>query len=170
MRKNSRNILINNATTNSKLLNIDDIDLKVIDLLVAGHKNKQIAFKLKVPLSTIQRRTRKLLERGLVNEKVEPNYEKLGFKKGLFHVYLSDGNIHSIAEALSKVKGIASVSIHLGNSDIVCLYLYKDSKEILSLTTQTKHLQGVERVLWSEEVESIPIARKEVGMSDTLTV
>lgn len=78
----------------------------MIDLLVAGHKNKQIAFKLKIPLSTIQRRTRKLLERGLVNEKVEPNYQKLGFKKGLFHVYLSDGNIQSIAEALAKVKGI----------------------------------------------------------------
>jgi Lrp/AsnC family transcriptional regulator for asnA, asnC and gidA len=170
MRKNSRNILINNVATNSKLLNIDNMDLKIIDLLVAGHKNKQIASKVKIPLSTVQRRTRKLLEKGLVKEKVEPNHEKLGFKRGLFHVYLSNGNIHSIAEALAKVKGIASVSIHLGNSDIVCLYIYKDSKEILDLIAQTKHFQGVERVLWSEEVETIPIAHKEIGISDTLTV
>jgi hypothetical protein len=88
----------------------------------------------------------------------------------LFHVYLSNGNIHSIAEALAKVKGIASVSIHLGNSDIVCLYIYKDSKEILDLIAQTKHFQRVERVLWSEEVETIPIAHKEIGISDTLPV
>ena len=37
----------------------------------------------------------------------------------------------------AKVKGITWVSIHLGNFDIVCLYVYTDIKEIADLTTQS---------------------------------
>jgi hypothetical protein len=36
--------------------------------------------------------------------------------------------------------------------------------------TQTKQLQGVERVLFSEEVGTAPITNKEIGISDALTV
>jgi hypothetical protein len=35
--------------------------------------------------------------------------------------------------------------------------------------TQTKQLQGVERVLFSEDVGTAPVTNKEIGISDALT-
>ena len=44
---------------------LDDSDLGIIKLLVAGHNNQQIANEMKIPLSTVQRRTRRILKRGM---------------------------------------------------------------------------------------------------------
>lgn len=89
MRKNSKLIKINDgndigssSVSNLNGIRIDSMDMKVIELLTFGFNNKQISNKLKVPLSTIQRRTRKLGEKELILTKTEPNYEKLGFKRG----------------------------------------------------------------------------------------
>lgn len=46
--------------------------------LILGLPNKQIAVILKAPLSTIQRRTRKLIENGTIVTRSEVNSEKMG--------------------------------------------------------------------------------------------
>jgi hypothetical protein len=73
-------------------------------------------------------------------------------KRGYLHVYLQDGNIKDIKDNLLARNGIYSVGIHLGNSDVVGQFAYKDSRDVLDLIAWSKHLEGVERVLWSEEV------------------
>ena len=136
---------------------IDDIDMRVIELLTFGFNNKQISAKLKIPLSTTQRRTRKLFEKGLIVTRTEPNYEKLGFKRGLIHIYLSKGEIESVGRAISKMKGIISASVHVGNSDIVGFFIYRNTWQLLKMTSDVKKVLGVEKIMWSEEVYSIPI-------------
>ena len=136
---------------------IDDIDMRVIELLTFGFNNKQISAKLKIPLSTTQRRTRKLFEKGLIVTRTEPNYEKLGFKRGLIHIYLSKGEIESVGRAISKMKGIISASVHVGNSDIVGFFIYRNTWQLLKMTSDVKKVPGVEKIMWSEEVYSIPI-------------
>ena len=136
---------------------IDDIDMRVIELLTFGFNNKQISVKLKIPLSTTQRRTRKLFEKGLIVTRTEPNYEKLGFKRGLIHIYLSKGEIESVGLAISKMKGIISASVHVGNSDIVGFFIYRNTWQLLKMTSDVKKVPGVEKIMWSEEVYSIPI-------------
>ncbi|MFL6361119.1 MAG: hypothetical protein ACJ72V_17495 [Nitrososphaeraceae archaeon] len=42
---------------------LDDSDLTIIKLLVAGHNNQQIANETKIPLSTVQRKTRIIFEK-----------------------------------------------------------------------------------------------------------
>ena len=173
MRKNSKIIRINgsdhgNIEDNQTVYKtsgtrIDDMDMKVIELLTFGFNNKQISDKLKVPLSTIQRRTRKLFERELIMTKIEPNYEKLGFKRGLIHIYLSKGEIDSVGRALSKMQGIISASVHVGNSDIVGFFIYRNTQQLLKMTTDVKRISGVEKVMWSEEVYSIPVKKSEIG-------
>ena len=59
MRRDSKIIKINNDDSGSNI-RLDDIDMKIIELLTFGKSNKEISDKLVVPLSTIQRRTRKL--------------------------------------------------------------------------------------------------------------
>ncbi|MEO9295689.1 MAG: Lrp/AsnC family transcriptional regulator [Nitrososphaera sp.] len=135
---------------------MDDLDLELIPLLMAGLDSKEIAKKMQKPLSTIQRRKRVLFERGLLELRVIPNYKKLGFKRGLLHVYVSNGDAQLIGEKLVGLKGIISASLHIGNSDIVGEFVYRDSSEILSLISDVKSIEGVEHTVWSEEVLEIP--------------
>jgi DNA-binding Lrp family transcriptional regulator len=69
--------------SNTDSLCIDDLDLKLLDLLARGNDNKLISAIVNVPLSTIQRRTRKLFEKGLVHSRIELDYRKMGLRKGL---------------------------------------------------------------------------------------
>jgi DNA-binding Lrp family transcriptional regulator len=119
--------------------------------LLANHDNSVISQKLDIPLSTIQRRTRKLFEKEIISTKIELNYEKLGYKRGLLHVYLQKGQLDRIGQIVVEKRGILSVSVHIGNSDLVALFVYRDSKDLIETMTNIKEIGGVERVLWSEE-------------------
>src|SRR5215211_4894596 len=142
----------NNNHHNNNLVNIDIIDKKIIELLIANHDNSFISQKLEIPLSTIQRRTRKLFEKEIISTKIELNYEKLGYKRGLLHVYLQKGQLDRIGQIVVEKRGMLSVSVHVGNSDLVALFVYRDSKDLIETMTNIKEIEGVERVLWSEEV------------------
>jgi DNA-binding Lrp family transcriptional regulator len=105
--------------------NIDEIDLKVIDLMTLRKTNKEISQALKIPLSTIQRRVRNLIEAGFVNFNAGINYVKFGFKTGLVHVYLKNGNIDETAKKIKELKHVTSIEIHIGNSDVLGHVVYK---------------------------------------------
>ena len=156
--KKNNNIRINDNKNNhnNNLVNIDIIDKKIIELLLANHDNSFISQKLDIPLSTIQRRTRKLFEKEIISMKTELNYEKLGYKRGLLHVYLKKGQLDRIGKIVVEKRGMLSVSVHVGNSDLVALFVYRDSKDLIETMTNIKEIEGVERVLWSEEVYFIP--------------
>jgi DNA-binding Lrp family transcriptional regulator len=135
---------------------LDKKDTSIVGLLLSGYDNKQISSKLQVPLSTVQRRTRLILKKELVQHFYKPNYKKLGLKKGMIHVYLADGNMKSIAEKTAQMDGITSVAIHIGNSDIVADFVYRDSEQLVDILSSIKKLPGVDRAVWSEEVFVLP--------------
>jgi hypothetical protein len=68
---------------------------------------------------------------------------------------LKDGNIQGIADQISKVKGMQSTSIHIGNSDIVGLFVFQETQHLLDILSDCKKIEGVERVVWSEEVMKV---------------
>jgi DNA-binding NarL/FixJ family response regulator len=68
------------------LPNIDETDNKIIELLVQGKSNQEISKEINVPISTVQRRTRAILNKEIVTSTVQINYVLLGFKTGLIHV------------------------------------------------------------------------------------
>ena len=139
-----------------RVARIDDLDLRIIALLVSGRDNREIADKLEIPLSTIQRRTRRLFETETVKMNVEPNYKQLGYSKGVVHVYINNVEAMKVAQELSEVPGVISVSIHIGNSDIVGDIIYGNSIEVLNVIAACKKIEGVTKVVWSEEVFSLP--------------
>lgn len=134
----------------------DDRDREILGLMLSGFNNREIASRLKIPMSTVQRRTRKLFEKGIIKNKIELDYKKLGFRSGLLHVYLNDGNMHAAAEQVSKIRGILTTSIHIGNSDVVGLFVFKEADHLLDIMSEAKKIEGVERVVWSEEVADMP--------------
>ena len=134
---------------------IDSLDLKIVSSMVDGLANKQISNRLKVPLSTIQRRTRTLIRRGVVTMKAEVNLPMMGYKRGMIHVYISNGNIDQIARRISILDSVESVEIHIGNSDMISNVIYKDSRQLLQTISDIKGIEGVTHMVWSEEIYNI---------------
>ncbi|HJT83774.1 MAG TPA: Lrp/AsnC family transcriptional regulator [Nitrososphaeraceae archaeon] len=135
---------------------LDKTDFRIISLLVLGQDNKEISSTLKIPLSTIQRRTRRILQSGMVKVEYQPNFKLLGIAKGLLHTYLRDGQLRQTAKKISEMDGILSVSIHVGNSDIVSEFVYENSEDLVDIMGAIKQIEGIERVLWSEEIFKLP--------------
>jgi DNA-binding Lrp family transcriptional regulator len=146
------------------LLKVDEKDIKIISALTSGASSQQISSQLQMPLSTLQRRIRIILQSGLLEHSFRPDYRRLGLKKGMIHVYLRDGDMKSIAEKISNMDGITSVSIHIGNSDIVADFVYRDSEQIIEIVSSIKKLEGVDKAVWSEEVYVLPMSQQRLGV------
>jgi hypothetical protein len=56
------------------------------------------------------------------------------------------------------------VAAHIGNSDLVVLFIYKDSKHLLETISEPKKIRRVERVLWSEEIYFIKMNENKLNM------
>src|SRR5215203_6138145 len=156
------NEAINNNYNNYAFNHLDKTDFRIVSLLVIGYDNKKISSTLKIPLSTIQRRTRLILQSEIVTQEYQPNFKMLGIKKGLLHTYLRDGQIRKTAEKISQMEGILSVTIHVGNSDVVSEFVFDNSEDLIDIIAAIKEIQGVEQVVWSEEIYKIKTAKENV--------
>ena len=94
-------------------ISLNETDFEMISLLVAGSDNKRISKELNIPLSTVQRGTRNLKLSGIVTMRLVPNFKRLGIKKGLLHVYLSNGDIKKSAVKLAQTDDILSTGVQL---------------------------------------------------------
>ena len=144
---------------------LDKTDFRIVSLLVLGYDNKNISSTLKIPLSTIQRRTRRILQSGIVHLEYKPNFKLLGLKKGLLHTYLHDGQLKKTGEKISEMGGILSVTIHVGNSDVVSEFVYDNSEELVDIIAAIKQFEGVERVMWSEEIFKLQTRKENIMKS-----
>ena len=131
---------------------VDELDLQLLNLLLKGFDNKRIADTTESPLSTIQRRTRLIFERGLATSKIEPDYKRLGFKKGFLAIRLKGGKIQSIAERLKRIRGIIAISVNIGTFPLTCTIVYKNVTELWSIISSVQELDYIQDVLWSEEI------------------
>jgi len=131
---------------------IDELDFQLLNLLLKGYDNKQIANAIDNPLSTIQRRTRLIYSRGLARPKIEPNYAKLGFKKGFLAVRLKGGRISKLVEMLQKIDGIISISANIGSFQIICTIIFHDTIDLWNMISDIQGLENVKDTLWSEEI------------------
>jgi nitrate reductase NapAB chaperone NapD len=87
--------------------------------------------------------------------KAELNLPMMGYKKGVIHVYIGNGDIEQIARRISTLDSVESVEIHIGNSDMISNIIYNDSKQLLQTISNIKKIEGVENIVWSEEVYNI---------------
>ena len=132
--------------------NIDETDIRIIDLMILNKNNKEISQDLRVPLSTVQRRVRNLITAGYVTFNVQINYLKFGFKTGLLHIYLRSGDIEETAKKIHNLHNVTTIEIHLGNSDILGHVVYRDGKALLNLISEIRKIDNVERIVWSERI------------------
>jgi len=74
----------------------------------------------------------------------------------MLHLYIRNNDAMLAAQKLAEIDRVVAVSIHIGNSDVVGDIIYRNSTDILDLISRAKKIDGVERVVWSEEVYSVP--------------
>jgi DNA-binding Lrp family transcriptional regulator len=132
--------------------NIDESDIQIIKLLIKGDNNKEISSRLHIPLSTVQRQTKRIMKQEMVITTTHLNRDKFGYRTGLIHIHCSDKNIKQTAKEVLEFVGITSVEIHIGNSDILADFAYKESKDLFDVMLKIKQISGIERVIWSERI------------------
>jgi len=54
------------------------------------------------------------------------------------------------------MSGVVSIGVHLGNSNLIAGVVYRDNNELLHIITDIKRREGVERIVWSEVVHTLP--------------
>ena len=82
--------------------------------------------------------------------------------KRVCYIFILDGNLKQRAETISKLDGILSVSIHVGNSDILAEFVYDNSECLVDIISEIKHMQDIEKVLWSEEIYTVPTSKENI--------
>lgn len=94
--------------------------------------------------------------------KIQPNFKRLGLKTGALHVELYDGDIRTRVGDISRMGGMFSSSVQIGNSDVVNEYAYDTNEQLIDTISKIKHMEGVDKVRWSEEVYHVPIASEDI--------
>ena len=139
-------------------ITLDSINLGIVEALVNNGdvKSSEIAAKLKIPLSTIQRR-RSNLEKSLILRK---NYtldlKKLGLRVSEISVATRKGESQNIMNNFynKHKKNIVDMALRIGNPDtnISFRVAYTDSNELFNLLEEIKEMEAVSMVQWSEYI------------------
>ncbi|MBV9179591.1 MAG: Lrp/AsnC family transcriptional regulator [Nitrososphaeraceae archaeon] len=153
---------------NTNTYAIDDLDQKLLELILKGYENKKIATEVKTPLSTIQRRIKKITENQYISRKNELNYKKLGLRKGYLQISIRGDKSYEVVEKLTGVGGIIAISEVTGNFDILCTCIFRDTDDLFRLLEKIKTIERVQEISWSEEVRFLEIEEKLASLSVSL--
>ena len=148
----------NIADNNSSHIHLDNINLKIIEELLNNGdiKSSEIASKLAIPLSTIQRR-RSMLEKFSILEKtytLDP--KKLGLRISEISINTKKGNSQKVMKEIYKShrRNIVDMSLRIGNPDTNVSFriVYKNSVSLFNLLEEIKENEMVNGVSWSEYI------------------
>lgn len=138
-------------------LGIDKLDMQIISSMIeSGAKNTSIAKRVNRPLSTVQRRTRKLIASGFMTEKVEPNINAFGLRRALIVISLDGTKPEDVCNKLLEIDGIIQANAYVGSLDVLATAIFEDNRKVLEFISHAKRIDGVRNVTWSEEVYSVP--------------
>jgi len=139
----------------------DKINVQILQELLKNHNitSSEISLKLKVPLSTIQRRRSAIEKSGFLQHKYEIEPKKFGLRTADLLVDVSKGDCEEIAkEILNQYrKNILQVTIRMGSPmrNLVATVVYKDTDEVFEIMQYIRRMEHVENVEWSEIVKTI---------------
>jgi DNA-binding Lrp family transcriptional regulator len=117
----------------------------------------KISRELDIPLSTIQRR-RKRLQDTLIETNYSLKSEKLGWRSAALYVSSTSGKTEAIGkEILDMSELVSSVTRTVGDSsfDLKVEMIFKTIEDLTSLIDKVKSMEGVSAVIWSESLKII---------------
>lgn len=135
----------------SALLNIDELDLKLIQLLMsnADKSYAELGEELFVSAGTIHVRVKKLTELGVIKHKIiEVDLKKVGFDVVAFiGVYLEKSSLYdSVAKQLKKIPQVVRINYTTGSYSMFIEIVCKDIEQLRKvLHDDLQKVQGIER-------------------------
>jgi len=135
-------------------------DKKILkSLLSSGGRvsSLKLSRDLDIPLSTVQRRRRRL-EESFLEASYELKVEKFGWRKATLFLSTEKGLTSSVASDLLAWKGsILSVYRIMGSNeiDLEIQYVFRQNTELLNMIEKIRTVNGVKNVSWNEAIEVI---------------
>ena len=138
---------------------LSDVDKKMLQTLLASSgrvSSLALSRKLEIPLTTIQRR-RKRLESEFLEVAYSLKLEKLGWRNADLLISTSRGKASYIGKELLTHNSITRVCRSIGEHtiDLHAEIVFKDNTELLNVIEWIKSLDGVKEVVWTEPVELV---------------
>ncbi len=136
---------------------LSDVDKKMLQTLLASSgrvSSLSLSRKLEIPLTTIQRR-RKRLESEFLEVAYSLKLEKLGWRNADLLISTSKGRASHIGKELLTHSAVTRVCRSIGEHtiDLHAEIVFKDNTELLSVIEWVKSLEGTKDVIWTEPVE-----------------
>lgn len=161
---NDKTDILSNADFNdpdSSTVHLDKINLKIMEELLNNGdiKSSEIALKLGIPLSTIQRRRSMLEKFSVLKKTYSLDPKKLGLRISEVSIITKKGSSQKVMNEIYKGhrKNIIDMSLRIGNPDtnISFRIVYKNSVHLFSLLEEIKTNPLVDKVSWSEYITEI---------------
>jgi len=140
-------------------LRLSVIDKKLLKVLLQPNgkvSSHELAAKLGIPRTTVQRR-RKYLEKHFLEFTYALKLKDLGFRRVDLLIYTSGGNTRNIAEKLLDRDEVVYVGTSIGEHtiDLRAEVIIKDNSQLLDLLEEIKGMPSVRDVIWSEIVQIV---------------
>jgi DNA-binding Lrp family transcriptional regulator len=138
---------------------LSDMDRKMLRLLLDSEgtiPTHELSLKLDIPLSTIQRRRKRLEEEYLIRHySLDPM--KFGFRRIDLLIYTEGGETMNIGREMLNREEVTYVARTIGEHtiDLRVEVFIKDNSVLLDLLETVKAMKGVRDVIWTEVIETI---------------
>jgi DNA-binding Lrp family transcriptional regulator len=138
---------------------LSEVDGKMLRLLLDSEgrvPSHEISLQLGIPLSTVQRR-RKRLEADYLVRTYALDPMKFGFRRIDLLIYTRGGATIELGKELLKRESVMYAARTIGEHtiDLRVEVFVKDNGELLNLLEDVKGMEGVRDVVWTEVVETI---------------
>jgi DNA-binding Lrp family transcriptional regulator len=139
---------------------ISPADKKILKALLSstgGVSSLTLSKELDIPLSTVQRR-RKRLEANLLEMSYTLKVERFGWRTATLFISTRNGMTAAVGKEILAWKDVvAAVSRTMGENsiDLRADIVFKDNEELAETIGRIKAIEGVERVSWSEQIKTI---------------
>ncbi len=134
-------------------------DRQILGMIVSSKRpvsSVQISRKLGMPLTTVQRR-RKKLEEVYLESRHELRIDRLGWKTGHVFVSVAAASPAEVGKAILGMPGVISaVRVISGNKiDIIAMVAFRSTAELAEIIGRIRSTAGVQEVSWSEVIGPI---------------
>jgi DNA-binding Lrp family transcriptional regulator len=137
---------------------LSTVDKKILKALLSstgGVSSLTLSKELDIPLSTVQRR-RKRLEANLLEMSYTLKVERFGWRTATLFISTRNGMTAAVGkEILSLSDGVKSVNRILGenSADLMVEIIFRNNSELLNMVEKMKSINGVGNVFWIELIE-----------------
>lgn len=131
-------------------LSLDEIDFEIINRLTKNGRMpfSKIAKEMGLSTNTIVRRYEKLVNSKVIKVSIQINPIELGFQAilDLNLAVSSQSEIDSIADKLSKIRGVSYIVKVGGNFDLMVVALVKDCKDIIRISDGVFAIPNIKKI------------------------